>query len=628
MSSQFKMDLNKENDIICMGRVAVDLYAEQTHCHLSDVDSFRKYLGGSPGNISVGTSRLGLKSTLFSCIGKDEMGGFLKKTLLKEGVSTQLLYESDKHLTALVLLGINPPAHFPLIFYRNDCADMQLHPAQARHELFKKTKIFQFSGTGISTPLMREATKEALKQAKDNNMMVVFDLDFRPVLWGLTSPSDGETRYIKSEEVSKMYQLFLPFCDLVVGTDEELMIAAGSSNTDEAILTIKTLCEANIVYKKGLEGSEIHLHYDGDVLMQKAYEVDVYNTLGAGDAFMSGLLYGLLREATWSEVLSYANAAGAIVSSRHACAPDMPTEEELSYFLTHYDVQGRDIVRDPFLKRDRFQKKRTPLIKHANSFTDGKTDVVRKDDSYQTGMNFSVLKLRKGETYTLTSSLESAYLLMIGKVIFQYGDMRVTANRRSYFKDCPTALHMCANTISHVEALTDIELLVVQAENEASFEPLLFDHTNILENEHRGKGLLDDTAYRIVRTIFDKRNRPDSNLVLGEIITFSGRWSSAPPHCHLHPEIYHYRFSEPKGFAFAEDGDEALKVHHNDTMVILNEKAHAHCTAPGYALYTMWCIRHLENFPYTLPDFETAHDWVRFDSANKRVISMKAQMED
>lgn len=628
MSKELKIDAKKDIDVISMGRVAVDLYAEQVHCHLSDVDSFKKYLGGSPGNISVATSRLGLKSALFSCVGKDAMGDFLKHTLQKEGVNTQLLYETDKHLTALVLLGINPPAHFPLMFYRHDCADMQLHPAQARHDLFKKAKIFQFSGTGISTAAMREATHEALKQAKDNNMMIVFDLDYRPVLWGLTSPGDGETRYIKSEEVSRLYQLFLPFCDLLVGTDEELMIAAGASNPDEAIQQIKSLCEADVVYKKGLEGSEIHLHYDGDVIMQSAYQVEVYNTLGAGDAFMGGLLYGIVKEGSWNDALSYANACGAIVSARHGCAPDMPTEKELRYFLAHYEEKGKAIVRDPVLRKHHQDIQRSPLIQHANPFPDGKTDVVRKDDSYQTGINFSVLKLRQGETYTLTSSMESAYMLMTGKVVFHYDKKNVTATRRSYFKDSPTALHMCANTISHIEALTDTELLILQADNDAEFEPILFDHTNMLDNEHRGKGLLDDTAYRIVRTLFDKRNRPESNLVLGEIITFSGRWSSSPSHNHLHPEIYHYRFSEPQGFAFAENGEEALKVHHNDTLVILNEKSHAHCSAPGYALYTMWCIRHLENIPYTLPDFEKPHDWARFDSANRRVLSLDSEMKE
>lgn len=622
MSSPFKLNANKEIDVICMGRVAVDLYAEQMHCHLSDVSSFKKYLGGSPGNISVGSSRLGLKSALFSCVGKDDMGVFLKKTLQKEGVNTQLLYETDKFLTALVILGINPPSHFPLLFYRDNCADMQLHPVQARHELFQKTKLFQFSGTGISTEKMRAATLEAIKQAKANDVVVVLDIDFRPVLWGLTPPCDGETRYIKSDAVTKVYQTFLPFCDLIVGTDEELMIAAGADLADEAIVQIKSLCEANIVYKKGLSGSEIHLHYDDDVIMQKAYEVDVYNTLGAGDAFMSGLLYGILNDATWLETLSYANVAGAIVSARHGCAPDMPTEEELVYFLSHYDKRGKDIVFDSILKREKVEPKRSPLVKHANSFQDGKTDVIRKDDSYQTGMNFSVLKLRQGESYTLTTSLESAYLLMTGKVTFHYHEKSRTVNRQSYFKDTPYALHMAAHTISHVEALTDAELLIIQAENEATFEPILFDETNMLENEHRGKGLLDDTAYRIVRTIFDKRNRPASNLVLGEIITFSGRWSSSPPHTHLQPELYHYRFSEPKGFAFSEDGEEALKVHHNDTLVIQNEKAHAHCSAPGYALYTMWCIRHLESQAYTVPDFEEAHDWARFDSSQMRVFSM------
>jgi 5-dehydro-2-deoxygluconokinase len=615
----------KEVDVICMGRVAVDLYAEESHMPLRDVEAFKKYLGGSPGNISVGSRRLGLKSALFSCIGKDEMGFFLKEILKKEGVDTSLLYETDKHLTALAILGINPPSHFPLMFYRENCADMQLHPSQSRHELFRQAKLFQFSGTGISTPSMREATREAIKQAKENGVLVVFDLDFRPVLWELTSPADGETRYIQSDVVSKHYQSFLPFCDLVVGTDEEIMTAGGINNVDESLLAIKALTDADIVYKKGLQGSEIHLHFDGDVIMQKAYEVEVYNTLGAGDGFMSGLLYGILKKASWLDTLSYANACGAIVSSRHGCAPAMPTEEELHYFLEKYPEKGKEIVFDPFLKRGDLSTRRSPHIKCSTPFPDGKTDIVRKDDSYQSGMNFSILKLRKGEQYTLTSPLESAYLLMTGQVVFHYANLKREVKRQSYFKSAPFALHLAAYSKGHVEAISDTELLVLQTENEAQFEPILFDENNMLENEHRGKGLLDDTSYRIVRTIFDKRNRPESNLVLGEIITFGGRWSSTPPHTHIQPEIYHYRFSEPKGFAFAEDGEDALKVNHFDTLVIQNEKQHAHCAAPGYALYTMWCIKHLENRPYITPEFDKAHDWARFESANKRAVSLEAQ---
>jgi 5-dehydro-2-deoxygluconokinase len=143
-----------------------------------------------------------------------------------------------------------------------------------------------------------------------------------------------------------------------------------------------------------------------------------------------------------------------------------------------------------------------------------------------------------------------------------------------------------------------------------------------LEIDHRGKDLLENTSYRVVRTVFDKRNRPKANLVVGEIVTFQGRWSSYPSHYHAQPEIYHYRFSEPQGYALGENGENILRIEHNDTYQIAEGQTHAHCTAPGYTLYTLWFIRHLVNNPYLIPTFKPEHAWTRESSANKRVWKM------
>lgn len=259
------------------------------------------------------------------------------------------------------------------------------------------------------------------------------------------------------------------------------------------------------------------------------------------------------------------------------------------------------------------------MIDAKAGFGAGLTRVVRREDAHQTGMNFSVLKLEQGEQFTIDDGLETAALLLYGQVDFSWQDHQQTVSRHSYFDEAPYVLHTPSAEAIHINAGSACELLIMQAENNRAFASTLFDSSNMLENEHRGQGLLDDVSYRIVRTVFDKRNRPESNLVVGEIITFQGRWSSCPPHYHPQPEIYHYRFSELQGFAFAEDGEQALKVHHNDTLVITHQKTHAHAAAPGYALYTLWFIRHLEEAPYRVPDFVEEHEWCRHDSANKRV---------
>ena len=130
------------------------------------------------------------------------------------------------------------------------------------------------------------------------------------------------------------------------------------------------------------------------------------------------------------------------------------------------------------------------------------------------------------------------------------------------------------------------------------------------ENEHRGRGLLDDTAYRFVRTIFDTRNRPEAKLVLGEVVTLPGRWSSYPPHHHAQPELYHYRFTAPQGYGHCELGDDVVKVKENDTVAIVGGVDHPQVAAPGYGMYYLWIVRHGAQARYTGFSFDDAHTWM------------------
>lgn len=265
----------------------------------------------------------------------------------------------------------------------------------------------------------------------------------------------------------------------------------------------------------------------------------------------------------------------------------------------------------------------TNPIRNQTAFKDGATKVIALEDNQVANMNFTVLKLQMGQQYINTSPYEAAYLLMTGKINITFANNTVYAQRLGYFEEDPTLLHCSANEAISIEAISDAEILILETPNATAFTPLLFTKNNMLESDHRGKGLLDDTSYRIVRTIFDKRNRPESNLVVGEIITMQGHWSSYPPHYHAQAEIYHYRFSEPQGFAFGENGDQVLRLKHNDTYLIAEGQEHAHCTAPGYALYTLWFIRHLPNNPYLTPTFRTEHNWTREVSANQRAWKVR-----
>lgn len=333
-NSQFTFDANRKLDVICMGRVAVDLYAEQLHVSLSEVQTFRKYLGGCAGNIAVGCARLGLKSAMFSCVGKDEMGLFVKNVLKEEKVDTELLFETDSYLTGLVLLGIDPPHRFPLMFYRKECADMQLKLAYVKSDYIRQTKTVVITGTGLSTPEMWQTTNYLVQTAKRVETRVIFDLDYRPVLWKLVSVGDGETRYKASRHVSMVYQSLLPQCDLIVGTEEEICIAGGEQDSSRAISVIQTFTTAPIVMKKGEKGCQVFFASDVAPLFSKSFPVKILNVLGAGDAFIAGLLKGLLCGETWEVATRYANASGAIVVTRHGCAPAMPYFNEVQEFIS------------------------------------------------------------------------------------------------------------------------------------------------------------------------------------------------------------------------------------------------------------------------------------------------------
>lgn len=264
------------------------------------------------------------------------------------------------------------------------------------------------------------------------------------------------------------------------------------------------------------------------------------------------------------------------------------------------------------------------LITNSRGFNTGYQAITTIGEAINdTGMNFGILKLTAGEERDISSDLESAYLLVDGSVSFFYDGNSYHGQRSSLFDQAPIAIHYAADAKVQIKAETDCELAVVQTKNRTSFSTMVFDKRNMLENEKRGKGILNDTAFRYVRTIFDDRNRPEANLVLGEVINFPGCWSSYPPHHHSQPEIYHYRFTEPQGYGHAELGDSVHKVQQYDTIKILNENDHAQVAAPGYGMYYIWMIRHLDNNRYNVPEFTQAHDWTRDKNANEKVWQEK-----
>ena len=328
----------KQLDVVTVGRSSVDLYGEQVGGRLEDMASFAKYVGGCPTNIAVGTARLGLRSALITRVGDEHLGRFIQEQCAREGVDISGIVTDPHRLTALVILGIRDKDTFPLIFYRENCADAALSEADIDEALIARAKAVVVTGTHLSTASLNAASRKAMRLAHAHGGKVVLDIDYRPVLWGLTGHGLGEERFVASDEVTAHLQRILPECDLIVGTEEEIHIAGGSTDTMAAIRAVRAAApEALIVVKRGPMGctafpGAIPATIDEGV-SGPGFPVEVFNVLGAGDAFMSGFLRGWLRDLPLAECCRLANACGAFAVSRHGCAPAIPSWAELEGFL-------------------------------------------------------------------------------------------------------------------------------------------------------------------------------------------------------------------------------------------------------------------------------------------------------
>lgn len=339
------MNNKKKWDVICLGRASVDLYAEQIGSRLEDVTSFAKYIGGSSLNIATGISRLGLKSAMITRVGNEQFGTYVTEQLQKEGVDTSQVVVDKERLTALAILGIKNKEQFPLLFYRDNCADAALHADDINEDAIAHSKALLITGTHLSKEPILGASLQALEYAQKHGVKRCLDIDYRPVLWGLTNKGDGDTRYVADEAVTNHIQSILPHFDLVVGTDEEIHIAGGTTDTLQALRNIRALTDATIVFKRGALGASV---YEGEIpdnldggINGVGVRVEILNVLGAGDAFMSGFLRGWITGEGVEKALAYGNASGALVVSRHGCTPAMPTWEELQNYLS----REQDIIR-------------------------------------------------------------------------------------------------------------------------------------------------------------------------------------------------------------------------------------------------------------------------------------------
>jgi 5-dehydro-2-deoxygluconokinase len=328
-----------------MGRSSIDLYANEVGAAFVDIKSFAAYVGGSPTNISVGARRLGLKTALLTGLGQDPVGDFLLDFLEKEGVETRYSPRKPGHRTSAVILGIEPPDKFPLVYYRDNCADIALTIDDVLAAPVANSRVFQFAGTNLSREPSRSATLFGAELARQAGVDVVLDIDFRPDQW-----HDPRAFGVAVRSALRLV-------DIVIGTEDEINAAmltdAGqmslthsqvsdtkvSGDIEAAIEALLALGPRALLQKLGEEGVRVHLRDEGGAVERidvPGFPVEVYNILGAGDAFGAGFLYGYVKGWGWYKAARLGNACGAIVVTQHGCANFMPTMPEVEAFVTGY----------------------------------------------------------------------------------------------------------------------------------------------------------------------------------------------------------------------------------------------------------------------------------------------------
>jgi len=260
------------------------------------------------------------------------------------------------------------------------------------------------------------------------------------------------------------------------------------------------------------------------------------------------------------------------------------------------------------------------VTKPSEGFGKGYTKITEAGDKsaggLDTQMDFGILVHGPNDPIEETHPKESVWVLIRGEAQISAGDQNQVLKRESIFDEAPTAIHVGPDTpLSIIPVSEEVEWAITRTTNDKKLTTRIYTPDN-LSPEYRGAGLVQNACLRNVRLIFDYDTNPEANLVIGEVVNYPGKWSSYPPHHHDQPEIYHYRFTEAQGYGHAELGDSVFKVQQNDSMIIPPQLDHAQVSAPGYGMWYLWVIRHLENNPYTGFEFTADHAWI-LDEGNQ-----------
>lgn len=313
----------REFDLIAIGRACIDLNAVEYNRPMEETLTFKKYVGGSPANIAIGSSKLGLKVGFIGKLADDQHGRFIEQYMSRVGVDiSHMVVDQEGHKTGLAFTEIKSPEECSILMYRDEVADLYLQAAEVSEDYIRRAKVLLVSGTALAKSPSREAVLKAIQLAKKNDVKVIFELDYRSYTW--TSP----------EETSVYYSLVAEQSDVVVGTRDEFNIMENvEEGSNEA--TIQHLFKYSpelVVIKHGVEGSYAYTK-EGEIFRGQAYRTKVLKTFGAGDSYASAFLYALLTGKDIETALKYGSASAAIVVSKHSSSEAMPTVGEIEQLI-------------------------------------------------------------------------------------------------------------------------------------------------------------------------------------------------------------------------------------------------------------------------------------------------------
>jgi 5-dehydro-2-deoxygluconokinase len=310
-------------DVLTIGRVGVDLYPLQSGTHLQDVETFGKFLGGSPANVAVAAARHGRRSAVITRTGRDPFGTFIHQALRDLGVDDRFVSGVDGLPTPITFCEIFPPDDFPLYFYRYPVApDLQIQASEIDLDAVRSASIYWSTVTGLSVEPSRSAHYAAW-EARGRAPLTILDLDYRPTFWD--DPGEAHAQLDQA----------LSMVTVAVGNREECEVAVGESDPDRAAEALLDKGIELAVVKQGPKG--VLARTRDQRVEVKPFPVEVVNGLGAGDAFGGALCHGLLSGWPLERVISFANVAGAIVASRLECSTAMPTVTEVE---AHLDMEA------------------------------------------------------------------------------------------------------------------------------------------------------------------------------------------------------------------------------------------------------------------------------------------------